>query len=71
MSFKLSRRTLAKLSLCVCSVPFFNRTFLTRGVDVEFWFLPVAFALGLLLLDESRKALNRAYPKSPLAWLAW
>ena len=63
------------ISLVIASffsyVPFFNKAFLTRGVDVEYWFLPVAFGLGLLLLDESRKALNRAYPKSPLAWLSW
>lgn len=63
------------ISLVIASffsyVPFFNKAFLTRGVDVEYWFLPVAFGLGLLLLDESRKALNRAYPKSPLAWVSW
>lgn len=52
-------------------IPFFQKAFLTRGVDVEFWFLPVALGLGLLLLDETRKACNRAYAKSPLAWLSW
>lgn len=52
-------------------VPFFNKAFLTRGVTAEYWFLPVALALAILLLDESRKACNRAFPKSPLAWLAW
>ncbi|QRW20817.1 calcium-transporting ATPase [Rhizoctonia solani] len=36
-------------------VPFFQKTFLTRGVPVEHYFLPVAFGLGILLLDEARK----------------
>ncbi|KAG8712443.1 hypothetical protein FRC11_000131 [Ceratobasidium sp. 423] len=52
-------------------VPFFQKTFLTRGVPVEHYFLPVAFGLGLLLLDETRKFMVRKYPNGVLAKLAW
>ncbi|EUC60331.1 sodium/potassium-transporting ATPase subunit alpha [Rhizoctonia solani AG-3 Rhs1AP] len=52
-------------------VPFFQKTFLTRGVPVEYYFLPVAFGFGLLLLDETRKYMVRRYPSGVLAKLAW
>ncbi|WVW86130.1 hypothetical protein I302_108171 [Kwoniella bestiolae CBS 10118] len=52
-------------------VPFFQNTFLTRGVPVEHIFIPFTFALGLLLLDEGRKYFVRRYPKSLLAKIAW
>ncbi|KAF8714477.1 cation transport ATPase (P-type) family, partial [Rhizoctonia solani] len=52
-------------------VPFFQKTFLTRGVPVEHYFLPVAFGLGILLLDEARKFMVRRYPNGLLAKLAW
>ncbi|CEL53522.1 sodium/potassium-transporting ATPase subunit alpha [Rhizoctonia solani AG-1 IB] len=52
-------------------VPFFQKTFLTRGVPVEHYFLPVAFGLGLVLLDEGRKFMVRKYPNGLLAKLAW
>lgn len=42
-----------------------------KGVPAEYIFLPLAFALGLLLLDEGRKYLVRMYPKGILAKLAW
>ncbi|KAH7338220.1 sodium-potassium ATPase [Rhizoctonia solani] len=52
-------------------VPFFQKTFLTRGVPVEHYFLPVAFGFGLLLLDEARKYIVRSRPSGLLAKLAW
>ncbi|GAA5838707.1 hypothetical protein JCM9279_003834 [Rhodotorula babjevae] len=52
-------------------VPFFQRTFGTRGIPVEYFFLPLSYGAGILLLDEARKAVNRRYPKGVLAWLAW
>ncbi|OCF38203.1 hypothetical protein I316_00428 [Kwoniella heveanensis BCC8398] len=52
-------------------VPFFQHTFLTRGVPVEHIFIPFAFALGLLSLDETRKFFIRRYPKGFLAKIAW
>ncbi|ORY33508.1 hypothetical protein BCR39DRAFT_520515 [Naematelia encephala] len=52
-------------------VPFFQRTFLTRGVPVGHIFLPLAFAAGIFLLDETRKYFARRYPKGLVARIAW
>lgn len=43
----------------------------TTPVPVAHWFLPMAFGMGLLLLDEGRKYCVRNYPKSILAKIAW
>jgi sodium/potassium-transporting ATPase subunit alpha len=43
----------------------------TSGVPAEYYFLPMALGLGLLGLDESRKAAVRRWPKSVLAKMAW
>jgi sodium/potassium-transporting ATPase subunit alpha len=42
-----------------------------QGVPVEHIFLPFAFALGLIFLDEARKYCVRTYPKGILARIAW
>ncbi|ORX34538.1 hypothetical protein BD324DRAFT_610112 [Kockovaella imperatae] len=52
-------------------VPFFQNTFLTRGVPVEHVFIPLTFAIGLLFLDETRKYFVRKHPKGMLARMAW
>ena len=36
-------------------IPKLQSTLGTSKVDVEYWFLPVAFGVGILLLDEGRK----------------
>ncbi|KAI1791319.1 sodium-potassium ATPase [Ganoderma leucocontextum] len=65
----------AGASLCIGIffhyVPWFHGIFQTRPVPVEFFFIPLTFALGLLLLDEVRKLIVRQYPKSLLARIAW
>ncbi|WWC91684.1 uncharacterized protein L201_006630 [Kwoniella dendrophila CBS 6074] len=52
-------------------VPFFQHTFLTRGVPVQHIFIPFTFAIGLLSLDETRKFFIRRYPKGFLTKIAW
>ncbi|KAH0310243.1 cation-transporting ATPase pacL, partial [Aureobasidium melanogenum] len=52
-------------------VPKFHSVLGTAIVPVEYWFLPFAFGMGLLLFDETRKLLVRKYPKSILARMAW
>lgn len=52
-------------------IPGIQRAFGTRGVAVEFYFLPISYGMGLLLLDEGRKYWNRAHPSSLLARIAW
>ncbi|KUL82200.1 hypothetical protein ZTR_10159 [Talaromyces verruculosus] len=43
----------------------------TTGVPVEHYFLPAAFGLGLLIMDEGRKAAVRRWPGGLLAKFAW
>ncbi|KAG1894549.1 uncharacterized protein F5891DRAFT_1195114 [Suillus fuscotomentosus] len=49
----------------------FQQVFNTRPIPGMFWGLPFTFALGILLMDETRKTIVRTYPKSLIAWLAW
>ncbi|KDQ14226.1 hypothetical protein BOTBODRAFT_55652 [Botryobasidium botryosum FD-172 SS1] len=59
------------LAIFFSYVPFFQRTFLTRGISVEYYFLPMAFAACIVLLDEARKYWVRQNPSGILAKLAW
>jgi sodium/potassium-transporting ATPase subunit alpha len=43
----------------------------TSQVPVEHFFLPAAFGLGILFLDEARKYAVRRWPKGLLAKAAW
>jgi sodium/potassium-transporting ATPase subunit alpha len=43
----------------------------TTPVPVEHWFLPFAFGLAILLLDEARKFFVRRNPEGALAKMAW
>ncbi|KAJ4373957.1 hypothetical protein N0V83_002696 [Neocucurbitaria cava] len=54
-----------------CYIPSLQNTIGTRGIPVEYWFLPAAFGLGLLLLDEARKYCVRTWPNGFLAKIAW
>ncbi|KPM39669.1 Sodium/potassium-transporting ATPase subunit alpha-1 [Neonectria ditissima] len=43
----------------------------TAAVPVEYWFLPMGFGVGLILVDEARKYCVRTWPKGVLARMAW
>lgn len=43
----------------------------TAEVPVEYWFLPMCFGLGILLLDEGRKCMVRRYPGGFWGRVAW
>jgi sodium/potassium-transporting ATPase subunit alpha len=43
----------------------------TANVPAENFFLPAAFGLGVLFLDEGRKAAVRRWPNGLLAKIAW
>jgi len=47
------------IMLIVNYLPFFNVFMLTRPIPVEFYFLSLAFAIGIIVLDEIRKFLKR------------
>ena len=52
-------------------VPKFHDVLGTATVPVEHWFLPMAFGMGILLLDEARKFGVRRWPSGFLARTAW
>lgn len=52
-------------------VPFFNNVFQTAPIPLEFWFIPIPLAIGMLVMDEIRKLLVRSFPKSIIAKIAW
>ncbi|KAF5859084.1 hypothetical protein ETB97_003326 [Aspergillus alliaceus] len=52
-------------------VPAFQEVLDTSSVPVEHYFLPAAFGLGILCLDELRKAAVRRWPTGILAKCAW
>ena len=43
--------------------PGFQGVFLTTPIPSKFWGIPFAFALGILIMDETRKLIVRSYPK--------
>jgi sodium/potassium-transporting ATPase subunit alpha len=47
------------LMVLIVFIPFINTVFNTRAIPVQFFFIPLLFALLLILLDELRKLLVR------------
>lgn len=52
-------------------IPKLQTTLNTARVPVEYFFLPMAFGAGLLMLDEARKWDVRRRPGGFLARIAW
>ena len=52
-------------------IPALQNVLGTTGVPVEYWFLPAAFGMGILLVDEGRKWLVRIRPEGWVAKCAW
>ncbi|KAJ5226179.1 hypothetical protein N7468_007404 [Penicillium chermesinum] len=52
-------------------IPSLQKTLGTSGIPAEHYFLPAALGLGLLCLDEGRKAAVRRWPRGVLAKMAW
>lgn len=52
-------------------IPALQPTLGTTQVPVEHWFLPMAFGMVILLLDEGRKFAVRTWPKGFWARIAW
>jgi sodium/potassium-transporting ATPase subunit alpha len=49
--------------------PGLQRVFGTTPIPAKFWGIPFAFALGILMMDETRKLIVRTYPK--VCTLSW
>ena len=43
--------------------PGLQNVFLTTPIPSKFWGIPFGFALGILMMDETRKLIVRSYPK--------
>jgi sodium/potassium-transporting ATPase subunit alpha len=52
-------------------VPTFQNVLNTTSVPAEHYFLPAAFGLAILCLDELRKAAVRRWPNGLVARFAW
>lgn len=68
------RRVFFKLSIQkadLYTVPKFHDVLGTSTVPVEYWFLPMGYGMGLLLLDEGRKSLVRTYAGGFFAKIGW
>lgn len=59
------------LACFVSYVPGLQTILATTGVPVEAFFLPMAYGIGMLFLDEARKYFVRTRPKSFIARIAW
>jgi sodium/potassium-transporting ATPase subunit alpha len=59
------------IAVFVTEEPGIQTIFGTASVSIEFWFIPLPLALGILVMDEIRKLLVRTWPKGPLAKIAW
>ncbi len=54
-----------------CYIPALQNVLGSTQVPVEYWFLPMAFGIAILSLDELRKAAVRRWPGGLLAKAAW
>ncbi|KAJ5729258.1 uncharacterized protein N7483_003766 [Penicillium malachiteum] len=59
------------IAIFVTEVPGIQNLFETASVPIEYWFIPLGLALGVLVMDELRKVLVRLFPKGPVAWVSW
>lgn len=51
--------------------PSIQRVIITAAVPVEHWFLPFAFGIYIILVDEARRFWVRKYPHGVVAKMAW
>lgn len=54
-----------------CYIPRLQDVLQTTEVPVEYWFFPMTFGLGILLMDEGRKFCVRKWPTGPMGKWAW
>lgn len=59
------------IAIFVTEVKGIQNLFGTSSIPIEFWFIPLPLAIGILAMDEIRKLLVRTFPNSVIAKIAW
>ncbi|KAK3829340.1 MAG: hypothetical protein J3Q66DRAFT_379952 [Benniella sp.] len=59
------------IAILVTEAPGIQEVMLTNSVPIKYWLLPLPCAVFIIIADEIRKALVRAFPKGILARVAW
>ncbi|KAF9436246.1 hypothetical protein BGZ76_004474 [Entomortierella beljakovae] len=59
------------IAILVTEAPGIQSLMLTGSVPIKYWLLPVPCAIFLIMVDDIRKLIVRAFPKSPIAKMAW
>lgn len=59
------------IAVFVTEEPGIQTIFGTASVPIEFWLIPLPLALGILVMDETRKLMVRKWPKGLVARIAW
>ncbi|KAI1318427.1 hypothetical protein EDD11_006511 [Mortierella claussenii] len=59
------------IAVLVTETPGIQSLMLTNSVPIKYWLLPVPCAVFIVMADEIRKVLVRAFPKSVIARIAW
>ncbi|KAJ2112936.1 hypothetical protein IW146_004242, partial [Coemansia sp. RSA 922] len=54
-----------------CYIGWFNRVFGTANIPVAFFFIPIPFAIIIVVLDEIHKLAVRTYPNGLLTRISW
>ncbi|KAL2009405.1 hypothetical protein VTN00DRAFT_5212 [Thermoascus crustaceus] len=67
----LAMLTSLVIAIFVTEVPGIQKLFNTAPVPIEFWFIPIALAFGILVMDEIRKLLVGLFPRGLVARIAW
>ncbi|RAH78672.1 calcium ATPase [Aspergillus japonicus CBS 114.51] len=58
-------------AIFVTEEPGLQSLFNTASIPLEFWFIPLGLAVGVLMMDEIRKAVVGMFPHSVVAKFAW
>lgn len=59
------------IAIFVTEVPGIQSLFGTASIPLQFWFIPLPLALGILIMNEIQKLIIRLFPRSLIAKAAW
>ncbi|KAF9402032.1 hypothetical protein BGX21_011456 [Mortierella sp. AD011] len=59
------------IAILVTETPGIQTLMLTGSVPIKYWLLPIPCAVFIIMADETRKLIAKAFPKSVIARIAW